>query len=561
MAEAELAERVLRKLHETGCKVVTAHGSEYDGYRRVWNAAVDVRPACVVVPQSADEVAAVVSALWSLGVAVTVRGGGHSVRGLCVAEGSVCIDLRELVDVKIGSSGPGTVLVGGGATWADVDRVLEPHGVTVPAGLISHTGVGGLALGGGVGWLARRAGLTADAIVGAQMVLVGGDVVGLGVLEHTGDETEPEIPRDELLWALQGGGGNFGIVTQFAFSTVQLGKAGLVMVTLPMESLAGVLRLVAGWVDPHSSEAAPDTVVPYTFVLSQGVVLVAIGCMDDGVAARGLASASLGRYVGALIELGGELTLDTVVSPRELNAMFDAGNPHGKHYRWSASTFLDTGCVTASADAFATGLAELASTAAQYLVGATASIELVPLGGAVARVADGETAWPLRSAGLEMHGIATWEESAESDKLSGAARAWAHRVAQHAETVAYNREAPQGYANTDGDESGARWRSGPSGRLAAIKNEVDMHNFWHGNHNVLPTHSRTWIRLSADDIAAADAGIDAELEAFDALDAEHAEGGAGPQRLETLWLPWMLLHLGVVGSIASVLWATGTLRM
>jgi len=176
----------------------------------VWNADITRRPALIAQPRSSVEVAATLAVARQAGVDVTVRGGGHSYAGHAVADDEVMIDLSRMNQVSVDPEAR-RVRCGGGATWAAMDAATAEHGFAVPGGFISHTGVAGLTLGGGMGWLSRRAGLSCDNLVSAEVVTADGRVV-----------TASEHENPDLFWALRGGGGNFGVVTSFEFALHQV---------------------------------------------------------------------------------------------------------------------------------------------------------------------------------------------------------------------------------------------------------------------------------------------------------------------------------------------------
>jgi hypothetical protein len=201
----------------------------YDRARAGWNGAIDRRPAAVACATDADDVSAAIRGARSVGLPFTVRGGGHSVSGRSVRDGALCIDLREMNGVDVA---PGLVRVGGGALLAELDAATQEHGLAVPAGQISHTGVAGLTLGGGLGWLMRRHGLTIDSLLAADVVLASGEVVRAGEAEHP-----------DLFWALRGGGGDFGAVVSFEFRLHRVGPTVLAgMLLYPWESAREALR-------------------------------------------------------------------------------------------------------------------------------------------------------------------------------------------------------------------------------------------------------------------------------------------------------------------------------
>ncbi|HKV69517.1 MAG TPA: FAD-dependent oxidoreductase, partial [Gaiellales bacterium] len=191
--------------------VAVPGSADFDRRRRIWNAVVDRHPAAIVRPTTADQVAAVVRAAAESGALLSVRCGGHSFPGHSTCDGGVVLELSAMSSVSVDPA-TGRCRVGGGALLGDVDRATVPHGLAVPTGVVSHTGTGGLALGGGMGWLSRLHGLTVDSLVGVDIVTAD------GALRHASAESEPE-----LFWALRGGGGNFGVVVEFDFEARALG--------------------------------------------------------------------------------------------------------------------------------------------------------------------------------------------------------------------------------------------------------------------------------------------------------------------------------------------------
>jgi FAD/FMN-containing dehydrogenase len=194
-----------------GERLVLPGDARYDSARAVWNGMVDKRPAALVRCASAGDVAAVIRYAREAGLPVSVRGGGHQISGAAVVEGGLVIDLSPLRTVDVDAE-TGTVTVGGGALLADLDRGCARYGLAVPAGIVSHTGVGGLTLGGGIGWLSTSRGLTCDNLLEVELVTAAGDTLTVGPGSHP-----------DLFWALRGAGANFGVATRFVFRARPLG--------------------------------------------------------------------------------------------------------------------------------------------------------------------------------------------------------------------------------------------------------------------------------------------------------------------------------------------------
>src|SRR3954468_10078644 len=223
---AELARRELPNL-----ALIGPDDADYDEARAVHNGMIDRRPAVIVRCASPDDVARTIAFARAHDAPLAVRGGGHNGAGLGVVGDGVVLDLSAMDEVFVDTASD-TVRIGGGATWAQVDAATNEHGRATPAGIISTTGVGGLTLGGGIGHLTRRFGLTVDNLVGADVVLADGSQVYASADENP-----------DLFWALRGGGGNFGVVTTFEFRTHAIPAALMAGPTFwPIEQAPEVMR-------------------------------------------------------------------------------------------------------------------------------------------------------------------------------------------------------------------------------------------------------------------------------------------------------------------------------
>jgi FAD/FMN-containing dehydrogenase len=213
----------------------------YDAARKVYNAMIDRRPGLIARCVDVADVITMVDLAREQKLLVSIRGGGHNAGGLGVADGALCIDLSLMQGVHVDPAGD-TILVEGGCTWGDVDHAAHPFGLSVPCGIISTTGVGGLTLGGGIGHLARRHGLTIDNLVAADLVLADGRYVTASETEHA-----------DLFWAVRGGGGNFGVATSFTFRGVPVDTVIAGPTLWPLEKAAEAMRFWERFLD-----GAPD---------------------------------------------------------------------------------------------------------------------------------------------------------------------------------------------------------------------------------------------------------------------------------------------------------------
>ncbi|MEF2975919.1 FAD-binding oxidoreductase [Subtercola sp. YIM 133946] len=386
------ADALLTRLRERfDDRLVTAGDARFDAARAVWNGMVDRVPLAVARCGGAADVAYVVREATASGVPVSVKGGGHQIAGAAVADGAIVIDLGGLraVDVDVVS---GRVTVGGGALLGDLDWALGRHGLAVPAGVVSHTGVGGLVLGGGIGWLSRSRGLTSDHLVSARAVLGSGEIV------VTDESHEPD-----LFWALRGGGGSFGAVVEYTMQAQPIGEVTFGTRVVPLaearDALAAYGERAASLprelqVMVKLQKIAGDRVGAFT-----GTPAVTVEWLWSGDAA---AEADAERMLG-LSSFG------TARSRRmrfaEVQSSQDHRYPHGYRY------FLKPGHLRAlDADVI-----DVMLDAASTMPPEDAQIELLLLGGAVADVGEDDTAYPRRDAALAFNVTGGWR-SAPSDQ-------------------------------------------------------------------------------------------------------------------------------------------------
>jgi FAD/FMN-containing dehydrogenase len=426
-----------------GPEVLRPGDAGYDAVRRVWNAMVDRRPALVVRCRTASDVAAAIRLARAEGLEIGVRCGGHGVAGHAVPDGGLMIDLAPLDGVRVDPERK-RAWVQGGALLGALDAATQPFGLATTAGNVSHTGVGGLTLGGGMGWLAREHGLTCDNLLSCEVVTATGDIVRTSADENS-----------EFFWGLRGGGGNFGVVTQFEFRLHRTGTRALsVELDFPVpEALAPTER----WRD--LSEDAPRQTT-YTATVVGGVATLGFVWVGDPDAGR--------RHERALQALGVPAARRVVeLSYLDLQRREDDLQEHAQRRYWKGHYFREL-----SDAAIAALLAHDPSVAAG----------LQAYGGAIADVPDDATAFSHRSARFEYVGAARWTDPAEDDVRMATARRSAAALTPFASGAYVN-------ALSDDGAAGVRRAYPPAklARLTALKDAVDPHNVFHLNHNIAPS--------------------------------------------------------------------------
>jgi len=438
-----------------------------DGYetaRRIWNGAIDRRPELIVQVQDGDDVVAALRMARERGLPLAVRGGGHNVAGTAICEGGVVIDFSGMRRVSVDLERR-VARVQPGALWGDCDAATQPHGLVIPGGIVTHTGVAGLTLGGGIGWAMRQYGLTSDNLRSAHMVLADGSRVQTGVNEEA-----------ELFWGIRGGGGNFGILTEFEFDLRAAGPEILAGPILHPAAKAGeVLRFYRDFIARAPDEltifvnlrTAPELPwVPPHLVGSDVVMLIAcwLGDLEEGE-----------RTLAPLRAFGPPAADLVRRKPyAEHQSMFDSGVPHGWGYYWK-SHYLPP-----LSDALIDVLVEHA-----WRKRSPCSYTLIfHMGGAVSRLPDDHSAFEGRSAAHAVNINAAWSDVSAGPMDVAWVREFWEVLRPHATGGVY--------VNFLSDQSDDLIRAvyGPKlERLAQLKSRVDPDNVFRINQNIRPASS------------------------------------------------------------------------
>src|SRR5262245_2348356 len=368
--------------------VIVPGDAQYDAARAIWNGHIQRRPAIIARCRGTSDVVAAVRFARDHDLETTVRGGGHAVAGYALCDDGLVIDLSEMRACRLDPT-TRRVRAEGCALNVDVDRETQRFGVAITGGIVSHTGLGGLTLGGGIGHVMRKFGLTIDNLVSCDVVTADGEFVVANAQENP-----------DLFWALRGGGGNFGIVTNFEFTTNPLGPIVLAGLLLwPMDDAPEVLGFLREY-----AASAPDEVgmmgnlrlapaLPIIPEPIQGTPVVALVLTYMGDPDMGLAA------LRPALELGKPAVNNVEPKPYVMHqTMFDAALPHYRHYYWKSHKL---GPLTEDVD-------NVLIDRATAITSGLSSIAIFTFGGAVARVPDDATAFPNRDASHDVNLVASW---------------------------------------------------------------------------------------------------------------------------------------------------------
>jgi len=463
MLTPSLGEATLQDLRESvRGHVITPDDDAYADACAVWNGMYDgKRPAVIVRCAGTADVIAAVGFARSNDLDIAVRGGGHSIAGFSTCDRGIVIDLGDIAHVRVDPEAR-RAHVGGGATWSDVDRETQAHGLATTGGLVSSTGVGGFTLGGGIGWLMREHGLACDNLLGADVVTADGRLVHASETENA-----------DLFWGLRGGGGNFGIVTDFELALHPVGPtvyAGVIFYSADADT--DLLRVYSEWAESAPDDitaivnlttAPPLPVIPEEWHGKKVAAFVALSTRPADEAEKLVAgfrtvAEPVADLLGPMPYLGMQTLLDPLW-PKGIHSYFKATN----------LARLD--------EALIDDLVKMHAVAP----GPQCEIHVHQMGGAVGRVPEDATAFAERSMPFLLNVVTGWQEPA----AMGAHIGWTRSVIDAASGASTGRA----YVNFFGDAGVGASAYGRKGyeRLVALKDAYDPTNVFRLNQNIAPT--------------------------------------------------------------------------
>jgi hypothetical protein len=433
----------------------------YHEHRQIWNGSIDRHPALIARCTGVADVMAALRLARRTDLQVAVRSGGHSFPGQSVCDDGIVIDLGPMKGIRVDPEA-GTVRAQAGALWGELDRESQAFGLATTGGIVTHTGVAGLTLGGGIGWLQRKHGLTVDQLLGVDLITAEGELVKASATENP-----------DLFWGLRGGGGNFGIVTEFEFRLHAVGPTVLAgPIFWPIEESPGVLRFYRDWIADAPDELMTIVIhrkaPPLEFVPAElhGKLVVAVACCYAGPVEEGM------KVVRPLKAFGSPV-LDLCEPKPYLThqAMFDASFPHGRWYYMRACDVAE----------LTDDVIDITVEHSMQIRSPLTSFPIWQMGGAVARVGEEHTAFNGRGAGHTFNITASTQTPEGFDEEREWSRNFWSALEPHHTSV---------YVNFLMDEGEERVREAYGAekydRLRALKRRYDPENFFRLNQNIPP---------------------------------------------------------------------------
>jgi FAD/FMN-containing dehydrogenase len=441
-------------------ETITPDDAGYEEARKVYNAMIDRRPHVIVRAESADDVVAAVNFARENDLPVAIRGGAHSVPGFGTADDAVVIDLNKMQNVGV-DPGKQRARAEGGTTWGTFNDATGAHGLATTGGIISTTGVGGLTLGGGIGYLTRGHGLSIDSLLSAEVVLADGRKV-------TASETENE----DLFWALRGGGGNFGVVTQFEFQLHPLTEIYGGPIVFELDDAKTVLEFYRDFIKdaPEQFGGFPAWQIapPLPFIPEDRhgePFMIFVTCWAGPVEEGEAALAPIREVAPVVAEMVGPMPYPA------LNSAFDALVPPGLQHYWKASFVKEL-----TDDAITAHLEH-----GPKVPTVNSTVHIYPINGAANRVASDATAFAYRDATFATVIAGMWPDAADTEANTKWVRDFYDATAPHSEEG--------GYVNFMADDDQDRIRANYKGnydRLVEVKRTYDPDNLFRLNQNIKP---------------------------------------------------------------------------
>lgn len=448
------------KTHFQG-EVLLPDDAGYDEVRQIWNAMIDRRPALIARCTSTEDVIRAIQFGRTQNLLISIRGGGHNIAGNAVCDDGLMIDLSLMKDVEVDLN-TRTASVGPGCTLGEFDQVVQAHGLATPLGINSTTGVAGLTLGGGFGWLSRKYGMTIDNLLSAEVITADGQQLNASESENA-----------DLFWGLRGGGGNFGVVTRFDFQLHPVGPNVLSgLIVFPFEQAKSVISQFARFTETMPEELnvwmvtrkAPP--LPFLPAEVHGREMIALALCYIGDREEGE------RLIAPLREFGTVLGEHVGVQPYTAwQQAFDPLLAKGARNYWKSHNFaqISDGVI----DAIIEYAAKLPSPHCEIFIGT--------IGGQTTRVAPEAMAYSSRDANYVMNVHGRWETAAEDERCIGWAREFFARSQPFASSGAYINFLTQEETDRIAFAYGATWN-----RLVELKSKYDPTNLFRMNQNIKP---------------------------------------------------------------------------
>ncbi len=457
-----LKNEIIRKFKESlHGKLIMLGEDGYDMGRRVWNGMIDRYPAMIAYCDNVDDVLKSINYAHSQGMLTAVRSGGHNVSGNGVCDGGIVIDLSRMKRIEVNAASR-IARAQAGLNWGEFDRTTQTFGLAVTGGIVSRTGIAGLTLGGGIGWLMRRFGVTCDNLLSAKVITVDGQLL-----------TASAVENPDLFWGIRGGGGNFGIVTEFEYRLYQVGPVLAGTIYYPAAMTREILRFYRDYINVIPDElttmfvymAAPHNPSLNRILRERPVAAIHVCYIGPLKAGE--------KVLKPLRDFGPPLKDAVRIMPYvELQSMLDSGAPPGLQNFWKSS-YLKS---------FSDEAIEVLASYSEAITSPLSQVHLQHLEGAVRRVNEDDMAFSHRDSSCALNIVTKWENPLEADRHIQWTRDF---------EVAMRPFSTGGvYVNFLGEEGEDRVRAAYGlakyGRLIALKNKYDPTNFFRLNQNVKP---------------------------------------------------------------------------